>query len=149
MGVLLTLLATAVAAAAELQPLDEGPIRGRSTTLSFVDGDTPAAGLTVTATYRQGAHAVLQRVQEIGTTDGAGRVAWTPEQAGVVVLAWEGGTHNVSVLYGDIPPRSVAVAILAGLLLLGGSVYFFVQMIRTGRPELSREADELGEPPST
>jgi hypothetical protein len=99
--------------------------------------------------YRENAHATLRREQPLGVTDSAGRLPWTPEQAGVVVLQWEGGDQRVSVLHDGIPAAAIAVMILAGLALLGGSVLFFVQMLRQPEPPVIEETGRVGEPPST
>jgi hypothetical protein len=143
-------LAAPAAAAPSLEPPETAPVEGRTTGLSFSDeaGD-PAPGLVITAVYRENAHASLRREQAVGTTDAAGRVDWTPEQAGVVVLQWEGGSRNVSVVHDGLPPAALLVALLAGLALLGGSVAFFAQMLRQPKPEILDEVEEIGEPPST
>jgi hypothetical protein len=148
---LLTLLgfAAPAAAAPELTPLSSPPIEGAATQLLLRDDGAPAQRVAVTAVYRENAHASLRREQAIGLTDDGGSVTWTPDAAGVVVLQWEGGSENVSVLHDGTPFGGLVVAILAGLALLGGSVLFFLQMLRQPDAELIEELEEYGEPPST
>lgn len=127
--------------------LPEDPfVDSQTATLTFTAGPGPVAGLAVTANYRVNAHESLTVKQAIGTTNNEGQVQWTPEQAGVVVLEWEGGSKNVSVRHDGIPPMALIVAVLAGLLLLGGSVMFFVHMLRDGGTGFAEPEEQ---PPST
>ena len=145
LGTLLTVVLAQVPTPS-MAPLEEGvsPMEGEPIALTFVRESEPAAGLAVEALYRPNAHVVLRSTQAIGTTDSAGRVEWTPEKAGVVVISWEGGTHNVSVKHAHVPVLAVIIAVFAGVLLLGGSVLFFVQMMRDGGSKF-----EAPESPST
>lgn len=147
----LLLLALAAPAAAQpnLLPLEDSPVVGQAVELRLEAASRPAVGVAVTAVYRENAHASLRREQAVGRTDGQGRVSWTPDAAGVVVLQWSGGSANVSVQHDGAPLGGVLVAILAGLALLGGSVLFFLQMLRQPDSELIEELEEYGEPPST
>ena len=137
MKILLLLLAGLLAPAdppAELVPLEAAPIEGQSVTLIFRAGDAPAADLGVKAIYRENATASIRRELDLGKTDSAGQLQWTPDAAGVVVLTW-GETEEketLSVAYASTPAGAVIVAVFAGLLLLGGSALFFVLMMRDG-----------------
>lgn len=145
-------LALTAAAGPTLSPREAAPVDGQAIELRLEDDSVPAVGavgVAVTAVYRENAHARLRREQAVGVTDANGRVTWTPDAAGVVVLQWEGGSENVSVRHDGIPTGGLLVAILAGLALLGGSVLFFVQMLRQPDAELIDELEEYGEPPST
>ena len=142
-------LALPAAATPTLSPLEAPPVQGKPTELVLTDDGAPALGLTVTAVYRENAHESLRREQPVGATDTTGLVTWTPDAAGVVVLQWEGGSKNVSVRHDGVPFGGLLVAILAGLALLGGSVAFFLQMLRQPGSELIEELEEHGEPPST
>lgn len=142
-------LALSAAAAPELVEPGAHPVEGEATTLQLLDGGAPAAGVSLTALYRKNAHDSLQHEQAVGTTGADGTVAWTPDSAGVVVLQWEEGQSQVSVLHSGTPVGGVLIALLAGLALLGGSVLFFVQMLRQPEPEIVEETEEIGEPPST
>lgn len=151
-AVLILALSTAAhAGAVTLRDPGETPVEGRPVTLTLAaDDGSPAAGLTVSARYRENAHEKLRSEQAIGTTDSSGNVEWRPERAGVVVIAWEGGRRNLSVLHDGPQPGAVVVSVLAGVILLGGSVLFFVQMLRKDRGrELMEEVADVGEPPST
>ncbi|MEM7245110.1 MAG: hypothetical protein AAF533_07185 [Acidobacteriota bacterium] len=139
---LLALLVVGVASATTLQ---EPPrlVDGQSAALSFVtEAGAPASGVAVTAVYRENAHASLRKEVAVGTTNAAGRLDWTPEQAGVVVLSWDGGSRNVKVHHDGTPVLGVIIAALAGLLLVGGSAWFFASMLR--QPTLDESI-----PPST
>lgn len=143
---LVTLLALPAGAATlrtpEVDPLPDTPI-----TLELVEEDgRPAVAYQVEARYRENAHETLRSTQEVGVTDLGGAVAWTPERPGVVVLAWskegvEGsaGSQNISVLHDGFPPLAILIAVFAGLLLLGGSVLFFLQMLREEKQPAGRE----------
>jgi len=116
------------------------PVEGQTITLHFVDDGEPAAAVTVEAQYRQNAHASLQHSQKIGTTSSDGTLRWTPSEPGVVALAWQGGGATIAVRHDGTPISGLLIALLAGILLLGGSVYFFVRMIATDElpPETTR-----------
>lgn len=148
---LLLLCATAapLTAAPSLIAPVEAPVEGQPMVLSFRDDGVPATGVSVTAVYRENAYAALRHEQSVGTTDGEGRVEWTPSSAGVVVLKWEGGAQNLSVVHDGPPVAGVVIALFAGLALIGGSVLFFVQMLRQPEPEIMADVEEVGEPPST
>jgi hypothetical protein len=120
---------------------------GTVTNLSFVEENgLPGVAYVVRARYRENAHESLRSTQELGTSDLAGAVAWTPERSGVVVLAWEkpgaegsAGSQNISVVHDGFPPGAIFIALFAGLLLLGGSVLFFLQMMREQKQPAGRE----------
>lgn len=144
---LLALLVAPPLSAAELRPVESDPMPGTVTTLSFVEENgLPGVAYFVRARYRENAHETLRSTQELGTTDLAGEVAWTPERPGVVVLAWEkpgaegsAGSVNISVVHDGFPPGAILIAVFAGLLLLGGSVVFFLQMMRRDKAPAGRE----------
>jgi hypothetical protein len=115
-----------------LQNLEGSPVEGRELILHLRDGGGPAGGVAVKVSYRQNAHRSLAHEQEIGTTGEDGTVRWTPMEAGVVVLSWEGGSENVSVIRSATPLTGVIVAIFAGILLLGGTGLSFYRMLTEG-----------------
>jgi hypothetical protein len=47
--------------------------------------------------------------------------AWIPERAGVVALTAGGTTVNVSVAFDGIPIGGIAIMLIAGLILFGGT----------------------------
>jgi hypothetical protein len=127
--VLVCAVSAAAAPAPELK-ITGDVVHQQTMTLRLEQAALPAAGVAITASYRQNAHKKLQHVQQIGTTAADGTLRWEPAEPGVVVLAWEGGSRNVSVLHHGVPVAGVLVALIAGLLLLGGSVFFVLQMLR-------------------
>jgi hypothetical protein len=145
-ALLLAAPAAAQAPPATLDPVAEDPVTDKTTVLQLTLAGLPATGYAVVARYRENAHETLKSTQEIGTTDAEGKVDWVPERPGVVVLAWEqpgvegtAGKQNISVVYDGAPIGAVIIALFAGLMLLGGSVAFFVQMIREGKRTAGRE----------
>lgn len=142
-------LSVPAGAAPSLVAPADAPVEGQPTVLTLRDGSQPASGLAVTAVYRENAHAALRHEQAVGTTSGEGTVEWTPESAGVVVLQWEGGSSSISVVYDGTPIGGILIALFAGLALLGGSVLFFLQMLRQDDSEMVSEIEQIGEPPST
>lgn len=121
-------LAAAAPPAAILADLGASPVEGREVVLRFDRDGLPADGVAVRARYRENAIATIAHEQEVGTTGPDGTLAWVPEDAGVVVLSWEGGSRNVSVLHAGIPPLGVAIAVIAGILLIGGSIVSFFRL---------------------
>lgn len=111
--------------------LSKKVIVGEATDIAMRLKDKPAPGVELQAHYRSNAHAALQHQQNLGRSDAQGLIHWTPKEAGVVVLKWNGGQHNVSVFYDGVPFSGVLVAVLAGLLLIGGTIFFFAQMLRS------------------
>lgn len=103
-------------------------VQGRRVALRFERDGRPAAGVVVTARYRENASRAITHQEDVGTTGADGTLAWTPEDAGVVVLSWEGGSRNVSVLYARTPLLGVLIAVFAGIVLVGGSVWTFFRM---------------------
>ena len=85
---------------------------------------------------------------DLGTTGADGTVAWTPDDAGVVLL--EAGPEDaplaqtrVSVRFGAFPPLGLLVMVVAALLLFGGAAMGFVWLMRGPEPL------PTDEPPST
>jgi hypothetical protein len=127
----LLLVLAGVVAAPTLQI--EGPVlEGQQVILHLTDGKEDLPGIAITAKYRQNAHAALQHDQDLGATGPDGRISWTPEEAGVVVISWAGGEQNVSVCHSGVPASGVIVLILAGVLLLGGATRYFFKMLKEG-----------------
>lgn len=152
--VLLALFAAAAPAVADttIELADPFPLRGEETQVTVLgDGGTSVAGSILTATYRPNSETASTEI--VGALDSAGRIAWTPVDAGIVKLdlhpaPGEGdaaavlATTDLSVRYGGFPPAGLAIMILAGLLLFGGAGLGMALLLSTpGLP-----ADE---PPST
>jgi hypothetical protein len=102
------------------------------------NGGRPAEGVQVSATYRPGSN--VSRHSEIGRTDSAGRVEWTPKEAGIVELSAQypdsldpiQTSIHVSVRFASPPASGILIMLVAGILLIGGSIFRFIQYMRSG-----------------
>ncbi len=113
--------------------VEQPPIEGVETVIVVTDGaDRPDPGVTVRVVHRPG----LDGAQElaIGTTDGLGRVRWTPEEAGVAELRANQVVMPVSVGWSEVPAGPASLLVLLVLAGLGASVYG-VASGRRWRPE--------------
>lgn len=110
-------------------------INGQRVQMRLLNKGQPVAGLEVQVAYRQNAHKDLQHTQRIGPSNAQGQIDWVPEEAGVVVISWPGGKKNISVFYDGLPWSGLLVMLLAGFLLLGGTTFFFTQMLRAKEEE--------------
>ncbi|NIM20661.1 MAG: hypothetical protein GTO51_10610 [Candidatus Latescibacteria bacterium] len=116
------------------------PVHQEKTRILVVSEDgTPVIGAVVRATYRPGSRVSTE--SEIGMTDDAGSVDWIPQSAGIVTLsatrtAGDSGefsvTKTVSVKFASTPAGGILIMILAGILLIGGSVYRFTRYLWGG-----------------
>ncbi len=85
-------------------------------------------GSTLVVTYRPNSSIARSDSMPIGPDR---TVTWTPEQAGVVALAIDGGpTHNVSVRFRSVPWLGVFVLLAAGSILFGGAGFGLSRMLR-------------------
>lgn len=127
--VLLLWAAPALSATIAWSPAD--PVEGQPATVTLTEGDLPLAGASVRAVYQPGSE--VARTEEIGLTDDAGTLAWTPVRAGVVRLQAEVTTpdttfvvsRNLSVRFHRVPWMGLLVMAAAGLVLYGGVVRGF------------------------
>lgn len=145
---ILALLATwalpGMAGAQEISVDQEFPTRGETSTVTVRGEDDQArAGEVVEVTYRPNSE--TSSTETLPPTNAAGRVEWTPRDAGIVTLAVEDlASHNVAVRFGRFPGAGLGIMILAGLLLFGGAGMGFVTLLRSPEP-----GGIVGEPPST
>lgn len=115
------------------------PVQNQATWI-LVQSDTgrPVAGAVVSATYRPGSS--VSRLTEIGATDGTGRIEWIPVDAGIVSIT---AVHpdsltpiqastNISVKFSSPPISGIIIMLVAGILLLGGSIVRFTRYLRGG-----------------
>ncbi len=115
--------------------LADRAVEHKAVQLTLLAKGLPVAGVKLQVAYRENAHKDLQHQQHIGPSDAQGRIEWTPEEAGVVVFSWPGGKKNISVFYDGLPWSGLLVMLFAGFLLLGGTVFFFAQMLRAKEQE--------------
>lgn len=126
---LLALSLVPTAARAGVEPADGTLREGAATSLVITRADgTPAAGAAVVATYRPGSN--IPHEVALGTAGEDGRLAWTPEQAGLVTvsatapaageLAEETSSVNLSVRHAGTPVGGLVIMLLAGIILYGG-----------------------------
>ncbi len=96
----------------------------------------PVFGALVKVTYRPGSR--VEVISDIGETDEAGGVNWAPDDVGIVTISahWlgdDGGERtaatNISVKYASTPMSGILIMLLAGILLIGGSIYRFSRYI--------------------
>ena len=139
-GVLSVVLAVTVvslmvgAASADVVLREKYPTEGENTEL-FIQADdgTPVSGAAVSVIYRPGSS--VEATEAVGTTGPSGRLAWTPQTAGIVSVnaTWDGGSTsaNVSVKFGGAPAGGLIIMVLAGLLLVGGSIVRIMRVLRT------------------
>ena len=99
-------------------------------TLRLQGKSASGVGVEITATYRPNAHESIRHSNVIGTTDGNGNLSWTPEESGIVVPSWKGGEKAVSVRNRTTPLSGVIIMIFAGIVLIGGMLRYFIQMMR-------------------
>ncbi len=116
------------------------PVQGERTELYIQDDEgNPVTGAEVDVTYRPGSS--VEETAAVGVTGKSGRIIWYPAAAGIVTLtaSWrsEGGdtvttSANFSVKFASTPVGGVVIMLLAGLLLVGGSVVRILRVLRSG-----------------
>ena len=120
---------TAAGASIDLEA--RNPVMGEPISLTVIPDDSAAAGWTVTANYFP--NSVVEEAEEIGMTDSAGRVEWTPQHAGIVSLNAARGDDTakraVGVAFSSLPGGAVLVFIIAGTILLGGAGWSLIRLM--------------------
>jgi hypothetical protein len=116
------------------------PVEGERTELYIQDDEgNSVPGAEITATYRPGSS--VENTSIVGSTGKSGRITWIPATAGIVTLSasWESATGdtvttsaNVSVRFSSTPAGGLIIMVLAGLLLVGGSVVRILRVVRSG-----------------
>jgi hypothetical protein len=126
------------AATGRIDTADQYPVVNSSTLIHVRDQyGRPIVGAAIRITYRP--ESQVEKTVAAGATNEAGIVRWTPDDVGVVLItaAWmeedstEGtASRNISVKFASLPASGIVIMILAGLLLLGGSVIRFARLLR-------------------
>lgn len=138
---IVALLAAPIAGAAaggRIDTAEKFPTVGRSTLIHVRNSlGRSVEGALISITYRP--ESQVEKTVSLGATNNAGIVRWTPGDAGVVTIsaAWTeadstagAATSNISVKFASAPASGIAIMILAGLLLLGGSIIRFARLLR-------------------
>ena len=113
------------------------PVKGEATAIRVLDENgTPVSGAELEVTYRPGSS--VARTEPIGRS-ATGAVEWTPQEAGIATITatWVGSdlaeassTTNVSVKFRSPPIGGILIMIVAGLLLVVGSVIRVANLLR-------------------
>jgi len=111
--------------------VDPAPVQGEDTVVVVTDPDgRPLPGETVRVVHRPNLDG--ERELAIGISDGFGRVAWTPEQAGVTRLRAGDSVIGLRVGWANLPSTTFTVGAL-GLLLSLLSLAFGLGLLPAGR----------------
>jgi hypothetical protein len=128
----LLLLGAVPSAALDLSVEPEFPVQGEEARLVVTDGEEPAAGAVVRATYRPNSEVSTE--EEIGVTDARGVLVWRPADAGMVQLDARKGDDSagraVSIRFPSPPSQGLVVLLIAGLILFGGNIRFVSRTLK-------------------
>jgi hypothetical protein len=115
------------------------PTENQTTFIYVTDQSGKAVeGAEITVTYRPESR--VEKTTVLGKTNRQGVVKWIPEDVGIVEITavWKQDdgtsgetTRNVSVEFASRPKSGIFIMIFAGFLLLGGSAWRFIQLLRT------------------
>jgi hypothetical protein len=128
-----SVLAQASIKVAKSYPTQDEPVQLTVTD----DFGAPVAGAEVVAVYRPGSS--VSREESIGRSDASGMVNWTPSDAGLATITatWTAGggddliaTTTVSVRFSGVPINGIIIMILAGFLLVVGSIIRIYKLVR-------------------
>lgn len=114
------------------------PVQDEQTRIHVTDSSgAPITGANVMVTYRPGSS--VSREDVVGKSGADGALAWTPQQAGIATITatWHEGSEaditssaTVSVKFASPPAGGILIMIVAGLLLIVGSVVRVTKLIR-------------------
>ncbi len=114
------------------------PTKGEEVRLIVMDpSGQPVAGARIEVTYRPGSS--VSSVEAIGRSGQDGGIDWVPTEAGIATLTavWTGfdraemvATVDVSVRFRSPPIAGILIMIIAGLVLVVGSVIRMVNVVR-------------------
>lgn len=138
----LALFCCVTAASADVLIESHYPVKGVPVDVRVTDDNgNPVSGATIEVTYRPGSS--VERTEPIGSSSG-GLVQWTPSEAGIatVTASWTvagentaTSSTNVSVKFSSPPLDGILIMVVAGLLLVVGSVIRVANLLRV--PEAS------------
>ena len=129
---------TAPASNAEIVLDTAFPVEKQPTRIHVGTDGYPVADALITVTYRPGS--AVPAEFELGRTASDGNCEWTPREAGIVTIsaAWtdedgveQTATMNTSVKYNPTPVVGILIMIIAGIVLIGGSVDRIARLLRT------------------
>ena len=125
-------------AAADIVVDQQYPVKGETTGIRVLDNSgVPVSGATVEVTYRPGSS--VSRTQSIGSSQ-AGQMQWVPEEAGIATITakWTGPNQNemsaatnVSVRFASPPIGGIIIMIVAGFVLVIGSIIRVAGLLRS------------------
>jgi len=115
-------------------PTQDQPVRVH---IAHDDG-SPVSGASVSVTYRPGSS--VERLEPIGVSAEDGGIDWVPSEAGIanVTATWTdagqseiAAASSVSIRYGSPPLGGIVIMVVAGILLVLGSIVRVFNLIRT------------------
>jgi hypothetical protein len=114
------------------------PVKGEAVGIRITDTNgAPVTGATLEVTYRPGS--AVQRTEEIGSSS-SGALQWTPSEAGIATITatWMDANQtevtsatNVSIKFSAPPVNGIIIMVVAGLLLVVGSIIRVTNLIRS------------------
>ena len=131
-------LAGDVSAQGSIVVAEEFPVKDARVRILVSNDGIPVGGASVEVTYRPGSS--VPRVEPIGVSGQDGGLNWVPSEAGIATITatWTGADQSetaatvpVSVRYDSPPLGGIVIMIVAGLLLVVGSVIRMFNVIRT------------------
>lgn len=135
---LVALLGAIPVAATEIRAADPYPLVGRATTIEVSSAGAPVPGAEVEVLHRPNSEAAS--LDRLGRTDAAGRVSWSPADAGLARITATGpdgaieAQLDVAIRWGRMPRAGLLILVLAAALLFGGAGTGLVLVARADRP---------------
>jgi len=102
------------------------------------DAGKPVVDAQMSVTYRPGSR--VSQTDLIGMTSADGELEWTPAAAGIATLTatWKGpdqveqtASANVSVRFRELPVDGILIMLVAGFILIVGSVIRMIRVIKS------------------
>lgn len=138
----LAIVAVVDSSRADIALEDKFPVQDEQTQIRVVDENgSPVEGANVEVTYRPGSS--VTRTDPVGQSGSDGEIAWVPQQAGIATITatWLDAEQEevtssatVSVKFRAPPVDGIVIMIVAGLLLIVGSIVRITKLLRTPQP---------------